>query len=282
VTGQSQTPTILTVTYAGMAAGGMAAAGSADFLNPGGQSVTIAPGTADGTIQPIGSITLNDDGKTTPAKSIVVTGIGNNNVGTVTNGVVTILASNGTVTPPPVAGAPTISVPSMMNGAGTVKGPGMTTAGASVDIWGGPWTSAMPALTKLGSVTAGSTGAYSFDRWIGSGYRFKAAVGTLTSAEVKTGITQVPVFLASSPSKGMVSLAVQGNPRAAGQTVVVQRWTNGAWVNTWRGTTGSDNLWKAMAKEPSKSVWTLRAFVAGDLSMGLSPGYSAQVKVTVK
>jgi hypothetical protein len=280
VTGTSQDDTRLTVTFAGQASGGKPAAGASDFVNPGGKTVRIFAGTATGSVVPIAPVQLNSATGNTPAKTIVASGVGTNNVGTATDGVITILASNGTVPPP--NGAPTVSVPSVITGAGTVKVTGMATAGATVDIWGGPWSAAMPALTKIGSVTASGTGAYSFNRWIGSGYRFKAAVGSAASAEVKTAVTQKPVFLASSSSKGMVSLAVQGNPRAAGQTVTVQRWAGNAWVTGWKGTTGSDNLWKASVKEPSKSVWTLRAYVAGDSTMGVNAGYSASVKVMVK
>jgi hypothetical protein len=92
----------------------------------------------------------------------------------------------------------------------------------------------------------------------------------------------MPLLVVSSPSKGKVSLAVQGNPRGPKQAVIVQAWVGGKWVNTWSGMTGTDNLWKATVSEKSMSSWTLRAWVAGIASMGLNPGYSATKKVMVK
>lgn len=274
VTGWSQDPTHLTVTFTGTSVNGKAGATADDFVNPGGSPVTIAAGTAPGVILPIASVKLNSDTKDEPDETILASGIGTSNVGTVTDGVITIKGTG--------ALAPTISVPGNVTGAVTVKVTGKATAGATVDIWGGPWTAAMPALTKIGSAKAGSDGSYSFDRWIGAGYRFKAAVGDQSSAEVKTTVTQAPAFTASSPSKGKLSLALAGNPRGEKQGVVVQVLTGGKWVSTWTGATGSDDFWRKTLAEKSKSSWTLRGYVGGNSSMGLLPGYSAAKTVTIK
>jgi hypothetical protein len=53
-------------------------------------------------------------------------------------------------------------------------------------------------------------------------------------------------------------------------------------VNAWRGTTGSNNLWKATVNWKTKSTVSLRAFVAGYTPEGLQPGYTATKRITIK
>jgi len=189
---------------------------------------------------------------------------------------------NGGTTPPPTNGGPTIMAPAWVTGAVAVPITGKATAGDTVDLWGAAWSPANPKLVKIASTKADSSGNYKFSRWIGTGYRFQVAVGDSMSDVVKVGIKQAPVFVASSPSKGKLSVAVQGNPRGPKQSVIVQAWVGGKWVNTWKGMTGTDNMWKTTVSQKSKSSWTLRAFVQGDTTWGINGGYSAAKKVTIK
>jgi hypothetical protein len=195
---------------------------------------------------------------------------------------VTILDNGNGTTPPPSNGGPSIMAPTWVTGSVAVPVTGKATAGATVDLWGAAWSPANPKLVKLDSTKADASGNYKFSRWIGTGYRFQVAVGDAMSAEVKVGIAQAPVFVASSPSKGKLSVAVQGNPRGPKQTVIVQAWVGGKWVNTWKGMTGTNNVWKATVSQKSKSSWTLRAFVQGDMNWGINGGYSAAKKITIK
>jgi len=186
-------------------------------------------------------------------------------------------------TPPSNGEGPSISAPSWVTGAVAVPISGTADAGATVDLWGAPWSPANPKLTKLATTEADDNGHYKFSRWIGTGYRFQAAASNEVSNVIKVGIMQSPVFVLTSPSKGKISLAVQGNPRGPKQSVVIERLVNGKWVDTkWKGSTGSDSRWKATVSEPSKSKWTLRASVAGDASRGIKEGTSAAKSVTVK
>ncbi|WP_213007638.1 Calx-beta domain-containing protein [Paractinoplanes toevensis] len=171
--------------------------------------------------------------------------------------------------------------------AGTVSGGvntpiwGKTAPGADVELWGAPISAKNAPLAKLATVKAGKDGVYKFTRTLSQGYRFKVASGGDESMEKRVMVTQAPVFVASSPSKGVVSFAVQGTPRGVGQVVIVQKWVGGKWVNTWKGTTGSSNQWKATAKVASGSL-TVRAFVQGFTPNGIGGGYSASKKITVK
>ncbi len=197
-----------------------------------------------------------------------------------------IINANGAGTPgepggPGAPGAPTIEAPAKVVGSVAVPITGETSDGAAVELWGAPMGSEAD-LEKITTVEADADGRYSVSRWIGQGYRFAAKVGDLMSAEVNVIVQQNPVFVASSPSKGKLHLAVQGNPRGPAQIVIVQKMVNGAWVNTWRGTTGSNNLWKVTVNAASRSSVSLRAFVAGYTPDGLLPGYTTAHRVKIK
>ncbi|WP_239118430.1 Calx-beta domain-containing protein [Paractinoplanes ferrugineus] len=159
---------------------------------------------------------------------------------------------------------------------------GKTAPGATVELWGAPISAKPAPLAKLAWVKAGADGTYKFTRTLSQGYRFKVASEGVISAEKRVMVTQAPVFVVGSPSKGMLSLAVQGTPRGVGQAVVVEKWVGGKWVTAWKGTTGSNNQWRAMVKAPSKSAWSLRAFVQGYPANGINGGYSGTKKVTIK
>jgi Calx-beta domain-containing protein len=192
---------------------------------------------------------------------------------------VVIDPNDGTTTPPSTT-KPTISAPAKIYGAVSVPITGTAGSGVAVELWGAPTSGG--AMVKLLALTTGQSGNFSFSRWIGVGYKFQVRSGDLVSETKTVQVQQVPVFVPTSTVKGTLSIAVLGNPRAVGQTVIVQRWVNGAWVNTWSGKTASNNQYKVSVKAPSRSVWTLRAFVAGYTPAGLLPGYSASKTITIK
>jgi hypothetical protein len=245
-------------------------------------TLSVPPGTMTATI----NVPIMDDKTKTTNKDFFVKlgqpGPAGATLGKSTSQILIKDSGTGGGTTPPPAGGLTIKAPTWVTGSVAVPITGKADAGATVDLWGGAWSPAMPKLMKIASTTADSSGNYKFSRWIGTGYRFQVAVGDKMSDVVKVGINQAPVFVASSPSKGKLSVAVQGNPRGPKQSVVVQAWVGGKWVNTWKGTTGTDNLWKATVSQKSKSSWTLRAFVQGDMTWGINSGYSAAKKVTIK
>lgn len=179
-------------------------------------------------------------------------------------------------------GGLTISAPASVVGAVAVPISGEAAAGAKVELWGAPIAAADGELVKILETTAGSDGSYKFLRWIGQGYRFATKVGDEMSDEREVIVHQRPILVAKSVSRGKLSLAVQGNPRGPNQTVIVQRWVRGKWVNAWRGTTASNNIWRATVAVPARSTQTVRAFVAGYTASGLRPGYTVAKKITIK
>jgi hypothetical protein len=281
VQGSSYIDTVLSVVFTGQAANGMKAADTADFTNPGAVQVLIPAGTVTGDKLDVAKVTLTDDTAAEGDESIVVSGVGVGNIGMVKNGVITIAANDGGKPNEPGTGKLTIMAPKNIVGAVAVPIKGMAAADSTVDLWGAPM-GAGGELKKLLSTKADAKGNYMFSRWIGEGYRFAVSSGDDKSDEVMVTVTQNPVFVASSTRKGVLALAVQGNPRESGQTAIVQRLVGGKWVNSWRGTTGSDNIWRGAAKVASGSKVTVRAFVAGYTPDGLLPGYSAAKTITIK
>jgi len=277
VSGQADADVNVNVSFAGGSVKGSKAATDSDFVNPGVTPVTIPVGTPDGGTISVGNVTLTDDTTAEPDETIVVSGTP---AASVVPGAITIAASDGGSNTPPVT--PTFNVPKSVSGAVAVPISGKAAAGATVELWGAPMGATKTPLVKIASTTADKNGVFSFSRWIGQGYLFQIAVGDWTSDTKTVTVTEVPVFVAGSTSKGVVSLAVQGNPRGPGQSVVVQRYVNGAWVKAWGGTTDSSNQWKASPKVASHTVLTLRAFVAGNTATGISAGYSTAKKITVK
>ncbi|WP_433367364.1 Calx-beta domain-containing protein [Actinoplanes sp. CA-142083] len=283
--GSAQGATVLNLTLAGKKNGTAAAAQANDF-SPASFLVNVAAGTANGATVSIGNLLIADDTTSEPDEAIEISGTGFAGSGSVKPGFVTIAASDGGKPGEPggpgePSGKLTISAPKNILGAVAVPITGKAPADSTVDLWSAPMGGG-GELKKILSTKSDKDGNYSFSRWIGEGTRFGVASGEDKTDEVMVTVTQNPVFVASSPSKGTLSLAVQGNPRGPGQTVIVQRAVNGAWVNAWRGTTGSDNIWRGSAKIASGTVVTVRAFVAGYTPDGLAPGYTAAKKITIK
>ena len=280
VQGSTDQDSNFNITVAGGSVNGSKAADSKDFSNPGPLTATIPAGAMDGDTVTIGDVGIVDDADSEGAETIVVSGSPQSgSQGAVVSGAITIAASDGGATTPPVT--PTITVPANVVGAVAVPITGKATAGQDVELWGAPISSAKPALVKLQTLKAGTNGAYAFSRWIGSGYRFAIKVGTWSSPEKQVTVTQDPILVAST-TKGLASFAVQGSPRAAGQTVIVQRYVNGKWGEIARGLTGSTNQWKGSVKIASGTAVAVRAFVVGDTTMGIMGGYSDIKRFTIK
>ncbi|GIF18010.1 hypothetical protein Ate02nite_07400 [Paractinoplanes tereljensis] len=267
------TSTVQTVTIPYYTEDGTAKAGKDYKLSKG--TIEVPPGTMKSWIE----VPLIDDHSVEPDETFAVH-LGNPGPlgASVVNGDATVTIKSDDKTDGSLA----------LNVAGTVSGGintpiwGKAAPGAMVELWGAPISTKNVELWKLATVKAGADGTYKFVRTLSQGYRFKVSSDGDESMEKRVNVTQAPVFVASSPSKGWVSFAVQGTPRGVGQVVIVQRWVGGKWVNTWTGTTGSNNQWKATAKVASGSSHTVRAFVQGFTPNGIWGGYSATKKITIK
>ena len=282
VTGVSQDNTTLTVSFAGKAADDNKAASADDFTNPGAQVVTITAGGISGSTRTIANIPLINDTTSEPAESIVGSGTGLGGVGTVTDGVIVIEASDGDGVPeePAEAPKPTISAPDKVVGPQTVEIEGEVAAHKQVELWGAPVGGGSLKWIKNGD--SDGEGHYWFEHPINWGFRFAVQSQDKKSDDATVWIVQKPLFVVSTSTKGQLNLGVRGTPWAAGQTAAVQRWTNAGWNTVWSGKTGADAVWRGSAKFASGSKIVLRGWVGGQADRGTMPAFTAQQIITVR
>ncbi len=183
-------------------------------------------------------------------------------------------------TKPPMA--PTLMVTGPAKGAGSVMLSGKATPGTDVWLSG----AALPEMDKkdfkkLGSVKADAMGNYKFPaRMITSGWAF-AVETSAGSTSVKTvKLTQAPMLTVST-TKGKLAATVGGNPKAAGQTVTIQRKSGSKWVTVGSGKTTSTGF-RGSWSIKSGTKLTVRALVSGNAGMGINAGYSATKTITIK
>ncbi|MBU2662700.1 hypothetical protein KOI35_04195 [Actinoplanes bogorensis] len=284
VTGMADAAATLSISFKGQSVKGSKAADASDFTNPGVKTVTIDPGTNPGTVVAVANVALTDDTIPEPVETIVGTGTALGNFGTVTDGYIYIDASDGWKGDEPggeePGTKPTIKAPMKIMGPGSVEVEGMATAGQEVQLWWAPVGGG--ALKWAKNVTADKDGYYWFKTDITWGTRFQTMSQKVKSDEVTVWVTQDPVFVISTSTKGQLNLGVKGMPWAAGQTAAVQQWKNGGWVTMWSGKTGADGVWRASPKFASGTKVTLRAWVAGEPGKGTLPAFTDQMMATVK
>ncbi|GIE77807.1 hypothetical protein Aph02nite_37570 [Actinoplanes philippinensis] len=179
---------------------------------------------------------------------------------------------------------PSLSVTGPAKGVGGATISGKAAPNATVELWGAMLPETDPAKGKwLAEVKSDDEGWFKFpSRSLSQGWVFAAQATDMVSEPVTVKVTQNPSFSASS-TKGKLNVSVAGNPKAAGQTVTVQRYTGGKWVNVGsKGTTNSAGAFKKSYSFKSKTKLTLRVQVSGDSSLGINSGWSAQKKITIK
>jgi hypothetical protein len=178
---------------------------------------------------------------------------------------------------------PTLSVKGPARGVGLATFSGTAAPNTTVELWGAPLPQTNPASFKyLSETDADDEGYFELgSKSLASGWAFIARSQEINSAVKTVKVTQLPSFSASSPRKGKLSVSVAGNPRAAGQSVTVQRWSGGKWSTVGKGTTTATG-WKGTFSYRSRTKLTLRAMVGGSASAGINSGYSSNRTVTIK
>jgi hypothetical protein len=281
LTGTSQTPLSLSVSFGGGSIKGSKAADVTDFTNPGTQVIAVPAGTPSGATIPVASIALLEDKLDEPDETIVGTGTGLGGVGTVTDGVIVITGSTGGGEEPGEAPKPTINAPMSVNGTGPVSITGKVAANATVELWGAPYSGG--ELKWIANTKANAMGMYSFSRSINQGMRFVTQSQEVNSVEKTVWVNQWASLTATSPSKGRVSVVVKTSPNAADRKVVVQRWTGpNTWTNILVSKANVNGAYAATTVVPSGTI-ALRAWVEGDADMGINgPGWSDIVRPVIK
>jgi hypothetical protein len=271
VSGMAQADVNLNVTFAGGSSHGSVAASANDFTNPGATAVTIFGGTMPGTVRDVADVVLAEDTAKEPAETIIVNGIGLGNVGTVTEGIVTIAISDGG-TDPTDPDSVTLAGPSSRVLAGPVRLTGMTDPATEVQLWsasysGDDWT---PGPTK----TSSSTGAFLFDTSLTTaGRKFVVHAGETVSDEVSVRMRQAVTLAGTSTTRGVAALRVAGG--VPGAQFRIQRSENGVWKTVFTGNLLSNGAYyKALSGHSSGKTIGFRAYVWGSIARGVDSGSS--------
>ncbi|AGZ44948.1 Calx-beta domain-containing protein [Actinoplanes friuliensis] len=292
VIGQSQAEVSLNVSFEGKSVGGTKAASADDFTNPGAQLVKIPVGTPVGAQIKIADVKLTKDSVAEPAETILVSGFGLSNTGSVKDGAITI-AANGTTTPDPdpeEPGEDSITLDSSSDfrlGVGNITLSGKTTPGAKVQPWAQPLDSDAGLVEYGSEVTADSSGNFSFvGKFTKTGYKFAASIndGDLTSDPVTVFLKQDPDLFLRSSSRGQATLSVFGDPRVAGLSVRFLRAnSNGTWSTVATGSLDSTGkLSRTLTGLKSGASYLYKVTVYGDGDVGLLTNTSKSARVTIR
>jgi hypothetical protein len=279
ITGVAQEDTVYYINFAGSSVSGSAAASTADFTNPGTVPVEVPGGSLSGTPFPIAEIPLTNDTLPEGAETILVTGTAA--IGKVLDGVATIAASDGGTTTP-TGEAPTLKASgSFRLGAGTVTLTGKAAAGAAVELWGRTVDTDDSAYAKISDTTAGTAGTFTFTPGLSTdGMYFMAKSGGLSSDAVRVNVKEDPDIAATSPSAGVVSLVVTGDPKIRGlETRVFRANANGTWTMVGSGILNVNGTFtKVLSNQTSGKSYTFRTWVRGNAERGVMTNYSSYSK----
>ncbi|MEV4702319.1 Calx-beta domain-containing protein [Actinoplanes sp. NPDC049316] len=283
VTGSSQTDTVLNVTLTGKSMGGKQAASANDFT-PTAFPVTIPGGTASGTSITVGNVVIADDTTPEPDETIVVNGTGFAGTGTVTDGVITIAASDGGSTQP--TDITLSSAASYRLGVGSLRLSGTAAAGAELTLWGKPiGAPGDKEWESLGTTTANSNGGYAFfPRFTTTGWWFRVSGGDTESNAIKVYLKEDPDFYTRSYSRGTATLIVYGDPRIAGLSVRFLRAnSNGTWSTVGTGVLDANGKFsKTLTGLRSGASYLYKATIYGDGDVGLMTNTSVSSRIRVR
>ncbi|WIM95110.1 Calx-beta domain-containing protein [Actinoplanes oblitus] len=177
---------------------------------------------------------------------------------------------------------PTLSASGPAKGAGAITLTGKAAPNTAVEIWASALPATDPAKMALWQqVKSDGSGSFKFTtKSLDQGYAFVARSEDINSAVRTVKLTQSPA-LTLGTTKGKLSVTVYGNPKAAGQTVTVQRLVGKKWTTIASGKTTSTGFRKSVSIK-SKTKVSVRALVSGNSSTGIASGYSATKTITIK
>src|SRR4051812_312450 len=185
--------------------------------------------------------------------------------------VVAVGVAIGLTTPAAAATIPTISAPAYGLGYGPIQITGTARPGATVTLIEAAYIfrddmapakdydhNDIPLVTS-----ANSTGHYTFDRTLDSGFVFAVEADGQRSRNVEVGLRLVPIMSLSSTASGTLSVDVAANLGQPGVPVHIQRAaTGGTWTTLDTGYTDDNGAYSAtIPGEVVGSTETIRAYL---------------------
>ncbi|HVB27624.1 MAG TPA: hypothetical protein VNE21_06915, partial [Mycobacteriales bacterium] len=166
-------------------------------------------------------------------------------------------------TAPPACTNPTINLPPLINGDHAVLISGMAAPGATVVLF--QRTYGTPNYVQAATVTADSSGAYSFTRWENIQRTYYTQVGSCLSPVKLIQVRVVVHAGVTSPSRGTLVIHVVTGPPQPGRDVRIYRDTNGTLTPVFFGPLGA----------AGQIYVTLHGYPAGALEKFLAVVYAA-------
>lgn len=289
VTGISATATTVNVVFAGGSSNGSVAANADDFTNPGVTQIVIPAGTTPGSDIPVASLVLVADDLAEGAETIRVTGFGLSNEGTVTEGVITIAASDGGTDPTDPTDPTNPNDPESITVIGpyrTLKGSfdltGLTEPFTNLQLFSAPYTGEDDSWVAEDVTQSSSTGAFIFNPSLtNTGRRYEVRAGETVSNEAAVRLSQAPTLAGTSSGRGIAALrAANGVPKSP---FIIQRANGRTWNSLFTGTLQSTGTYyKALSGQPSGQTFSYRVYVYGNSFTGVDGAYSAPRSVRIR
>lgn len=196
-------------------------------------------------------------------------------------------ATLGLAAPAAAADAPTISAPASRQGYGPITLTGTAPAGATVALYESAYVFndfyPAPDYDRGGVVTttASSSGKWSLNRILDSGFRFYVKAGGVDSSRISVAMGIVPTMTMTA-SNGTVHVNVSANPSQPGLRVHIQRSASGAWSDVATGSTSEGAAtFSTSISGQGTGTRSYRAVIDADPENNLLKGQTETVDINV-
>ncbi|AGZ45910.1 lamin tail domain-containing protein [Actinoplanes friuliensis] len=184
--------------------------------------------------------------------------------------------------------APTISAPASRVGYGSITITGTAPAGATVELFESAYVYndfyASPDYANGGVITtkASTSGHYTLNRLLDSGFRFYVRANGVESKRISVAMGIIPTMTMSA-SNGSVDVKVAADPGQPGLAVHIQRSDSGTWTTVNTGHTGSapDGVYTTTLSGQGSGTRIYRAVIDADKDNNLLTGQTTSISLNV-
>jgi lamin tail-like protein len=183
--------------------------------------------------------------------------------------------------------APTISAPTSRTGFGPIAITGTAPAGATVTlieaayIFRGDMNPATDYDTGgIVTATADSSGHYTIERYLDSGFVFATEAGGLRSPVITVSIRVLPTLTITPAGSGTLNVSVAADPGQPGLPVEVQRRNGTSWTVVDSGFTDQHAVFETTLTGQGTTTQLYRAYIGADTLNAVLANYSQTVDST--
>jgi hypothetical protein len=194
------------------------------------------------------------------------------------------LAAFAATLPAVAATTPTISAPTSRTGFGQIDITGTAAAGATVTlieaayIFRGDMNPAVDYDTGgIVTATANSSGHYTIQRYLDSGFVFAVEAGGVRSSVITVSMRVLPTLTITPAGSGTLNVSVAADPGQPGLPVQVQRWNGTSWTVLESGFTDQHAVFATTLTGQGTATQLYRAYIAADTMNAILANYSQTV-----